>query len=186
MGSSTISIAVPQIKTYHKRSYPAISPSPSNNPAFSQAGRTVLVTGGATGIGYEIAKGFIRGSASRVVIIGRRKDVVDRAVSELVAFGKEISSPTQVTGFSVDAADTQATAKFWDEDLKKLGIYIDVLVLNAAVTGPAKPILEVDLEEGWKTFDVNVKSLLNFTQWFWKQGGDRKKVMSIFGTQPWA
>ena len=41
-----------------------------------------------------------------------------------------------------------------------------------------KPILEVDIDEEWKSYEINVKSLLDFTQRFYKQGGDKKKVSS--------
>lgn len=171
--SATTTLTVPSIKTFHTKPYPAISPL---REGLSQAGRTVLITGGGSGIGFEIAKSFIKASAARVIIIGRRKDVLSNAVSELVAEAKALSSPTKAVGHAVDAADPHATETLW-KNLKADGIHIDVLVLNAAVIGVGKPILEVDIDEEWKTYEINVKSLLDYTQRFYKQGGDKKKYL---------
>ncbi|KAM7194455.1 hypothetical protein V8F20_007981 [Naviculisporaceae sp. PSN 640] len=169
----TVSIGVPQIKTYHKKSYPAISPS---KPSLSQYGRNVLVTGAGGGIGYEIAKSFVQAYATKLIIIGRRKDVIDKAVNEFMAEAKSINSPTEVIGRSVDASDPKAVAELWGE-LQAQGIFIDVLVLNHAVTGPVKPIIDVDLDEEWNIFNINVRSIIDFTQRFWKQSGDKKKYL---------
>jgi len=171
MGATT-TLAIPSIKTFHTKPYPAISPL---REGLSQAGRTVLITGGGSGIGFEIAKSFIKASAARLIIIGRRKDVLSNAVADLVAEAKTLGSPTKVVGHALDAANSEVTAKLW-KDLRDDGIYVDVLVLNAAVVGVGKPILEVDLDEEWKSYEVNVKSLLDFSQRFYKQGGDKKKV----------
>lgn len=42
-------------KTIHKTTYPTIDPA---RPELSQAGRTVVITGGSAGIGFAIAQGF--------------------------------------------------------------------------------------------------------------------------------
>lgn len=173
----TTTLIVPSIKTFHVKTYPAISPL---REGLSQAGRTILITGGGGGIGFQIARSFIKASSARVIVIGRRKDVISNAVSELVAEAKELGSPTKVAGHAVDVADPQAVAKLW-KSLTDDGIHIDVLVLNAAVAGPENPILEVDIDAVWKTFDINVKSLLDFAQRFHKQGGDKKKVSARIG-----
>ncbi len=44
--------------------------------SFNFSDKTVIITGGGTGIGYEIAKSFLN-SGSNVAIIGRRNDVLD-------------------------------------------------------------------------------------------------------------
>lgn len=50
-------------KTY-RQPYPALLPT-----KHSQAGRTVLVTGGGTSVGYAIAKAFVQSSAKTVSTI---------------------------------------------------------------------------------------------------------------------
>ena len=56
----------------------------SSDPSrlFSLQDRLAVVTGGGTGLGFAMASCFIAAGA-RVVITGRRLDVLDRAVSEL-------------------------------------------------------------------------------------------------------
>jgi peroxisomal 2,4-dienoyl-CoA reductase len=50
------------------------------------AGKVVLITGGATGIGFGCATAFGKHGA-KVAIMGRRKDVLDAAVQQLQGFG---------------------------------------------------------------------------------------------------
>jgi gluconate 5-dehydrogenase len=49
---------------------------------FSLAGETALITGGGTGLGLGIARCFARAGA-RVVLVGRRADVLKKAAQEL-------------------------------------------------------------------------------------------------------
>ncbi|KAK3313669.1 hypothetical protein B0H66DRAFT_594521 [Apodospora peruviana] len=164
-------LTVPFIKTLHKSPYPAIS---TTRPELSQAGRTVLVTGGGSGIGLAIARGFMQASAARVIIIGRRENVITEAASELNAEAKAIGSPTSIIGRSVDASDPVASERLWTE-LKNNGIAVDVLVLCAAAVGALKPILDMSLDEAWKPFEINVRHFVDFSQRFGKQGDESKK-----------
>src|SRR5579862_8853328 len=52
--------------------------------AFSLNGETALVTGGGSGLGLGIAKCFVQAGA-RVILVGRRTDVLERAVAGLGA-----------------------------------------------------------------------------------------------------
>lgn len=54
----------------------------TNSSAFSLANETALITGGATGLGLAIARSFIA-SGARVVIAGRRKAELQKAVAQL-------------------------------------------------------------------------------------------------------
>lgn len=49
-------------------------------------GKVALITGGGSGIGFEISAQFGRHGAS-VAIMGRRKQVLDSAVSNLQSLG---------------------------------------------------------------------------------------------------
>lgn len=170
MTRSTISINVPYIKTLHKTPYPAISPL---RPELNQAGKTVLITGGGTGIGFAIARAFVQASASHVIITGRREKVIADSVSQLKA--EADGSKTTVSGFASDMADLQDSEKLWD-GFKSAGIAIDVLVLNAASAGEVKPILQAGLDSTWRVFEINVRGLLDYAQRFYRQGGDQQKV----------
>ncbi len=50
--------------------------------AFLLKGQTAVITGGATGIGYGVARCFVRASA-RVLLVGRREEELQRAVRDL-------------------------------------------------------------------------------------------------------
>ncbi|KIK58413.1 hypothetical protein GYMLUDRAFT_246118 [Collybiopsis luxurians FD-317 M1] len=82
--------------TYHRSTYPSISPS---KPSLSQAGRTVLITGGGGSIGCSFAKA----SASRVIVVGCRSGLLDEAVAKLQdEFGK--AGPTEFVACQGDIA----------------------------------------------------------------------------------
>ena len=70
---------VPERKVYANISYLA--------PNEMLRGRAALVTGGTSGIGYEIAKAFINAGA-KVVITGRNEQKLSKACA---AINKEVS-----------------------------------------------------------------------------------------------
>jgi meso-butanediol dehydrogenase / (S,S)-butanediol dehydrogenase / diacetyl reductase len=88
---------------------------------YALGGKTVIVTGGGTGIGLAIARGFLDNGA-RVAIAGRRKDVVTSALGDY---------PEQdVLAAAVDIADRAATRQFVRDVIERFGS-LDVVVSNA-------------------------------------------------------
>lgn len=157
----------PALKINHSEPYAAISPS---RPELSQEGRTVLVTGGNSGIGFAIARGFIRASAKHVIIVSRRADVVVAAAKQLAQVAVTLGSPTTVTGIPCDISSLESVDSLWGR-LKKQSIFVDVLVLNAASAGPAAPILQSGRDAVWADFETNVRSPLDLTERFYRQTG---------------
>ncbi|KAI9167972.1 D-erythrulose reductase [Paramyrothecium foliicola] len=151
-------------KTVHKEAYPAISPT---RPELSQAGKTVLITGGSVGIGYAIAEGFAQGGAKRIIIVGRRKEKNESSASKLHAAYPKV----QVEGREADIGSLESTEKLWTA-LAQEGVFIDVLVLNAVKFPEPKPLFELGRDAVWDDFTVNRNdtrqvhsfSLVNFTQ----------------------
>lgn len=160
-------------KKEHKEAYPTIFPS---RPELSQAGRTVLITGGSAGIGFAIAKGFAQAHAKRIIILGRRQNLVDEAVSEL----KKEFSEVRFDGYSSDVDDLADVEKLW-KGFEEDGTVIDVLVLNAAKISEHGPILSLGRDEVWSSFTMNVRSLLDLSERFYKQknGEGRQKVCTL-------
>ncbi|KAF2491247.1 oxidoreductase [Lophium mytilinum] len=113
--------------TWHTTTYPSISPT---RPELSAKGKSVLVTGGGTGIGAATALHFAEAGASRIALLGRREQPLldTKAAIEHKFAGVEVFiASTDVTKKSeVDAA----FAKFAGDQK------IDVLLSNAAMTGP--------------------------------------------------
>ncbi|MFG2908370.1 SDR family NAD(P)-dependent oxidoreductase [Kitasatospora sp. NPDC048286] len=79
--------------------------------------RNVVVTGGGTGIGYEVARRFVE-AGDRVVIVGRRREVLEKAAADL---------GPNVTPLVCDLADPDAV----EAALADLPERIDVLINNA-------------------------------------------------------
>lgn len=174
-------------KTRHSKPYAAISPS---RPELSQNGRTVLVTGGTAGIGYAIARGFLRGGAAKVIILGRNPERASTAAAALRQEAREANqgSAGEVVGLAIDIADSAAVERLWagfngDDGDKNGRDVIDVLVLNAASVSQQKPVLELGAKGIWRDYEVNVRAQLDMTERFYKQSHkptDRPLVRSIY------
>ena len=110
--------------------------------------KTAVVTGSTGGIGRAIAEAFAREGA-RVVVNGRRGDVAEEVAvgirssgGEAIAVGGDVSSKE-----SADAVVGAAVAK-WGR--------IDIVVNNAAISGPIGPVGEEDLDWWMDTLRINV------------------------------
>ncbi|KAL7904127.1 NAD(P)-binding protein [Trichoderma velutinum] len=146
---------------FRTTSYPTIS---SSNPLNSQAGRTVLITGGSEGIGFAIASAFTTARASRVILLGRRKEVLQAAQEKLIALrGK---SETAITTYACDVTSLLNIESTWKKILKAQ-ITVDILVLNAGYVKFAP--LARDIAGAWPSFELNVLANLHMTQCFLNQ-----------------
>ncbi|KAK1764254.1 putative short-chain dehydrogenase [Phialemonium atrogriseum] len=175
--SSHLSVATDVTKVIHRTEYATISPS---RPELSQAGKTVLVTGGSAGIGFAIAQAFVRAAAATVIIVGRRRDVLDKARAELEAQAGQ--QQTAIIAENVDVVDRAGVKALW-EGLAARGVVVDVLVLNSAKFTEAGPLLELGVDEVWSQFEANVRGPLDFAERFYKQKGDSTKFLVNVSTQ---
>jgi NAD(P)-dependent dehydrogenase (short-subunit alcohol dehydrogenase family) len=166
-------------KTVHRTSYPSIDPS---RHELSQAGRTVLITGGGTGIGLSIGKSFAQAGARRVIIVGRRANVLADAAKAIEEVAKQAGKKTEVIHQTLDVTDKAGNAALWS-GLKDKGIPVDVLVLNAAKFSMLHPLFELGSDEIWSMFEANVHGPLMLSEAFVKQGGDGQKVLINVATQ---
>jgi NAD(P)-dependent dehydrogenase (short-subunit alcohol dehydrogenase family) len=108
------------------------------------AGKRVLVTAAATGIGATIAARFAAEGAEVYVC-----DVDEEALADYLA------RQPRIAGAAADVADPAAVDRLMAAATGKLG-GLDVLVNNAGVAGPVAPVEDMDVE-GWRrTLDVNL------------------------------
>lgn len=94
----------------------------NSNVSFDFDGKVVIVTGGATGIGYAIADQFAR-SGANVVIAGRSQDKLDAAVASLPA--------SRAVAIRTDVGDPDHVARLVDGTIERFG-RLDIVVSNAA------------------------------------------------------
>ncbi|KAH7139784.1 hypothetical protein B0J13DRAFT_676959 [Dactylonectria estremocensis] len=147
--------------SYHQEPYAGISTS---RPELSQAGRSVLVAGGSSGIGLSIVQSFAAAGAAQVIVLGRRQEALDIAVANVSA---EYPG-TKIVGYACDTGDEASIKKLW-LTLKTDGILVDVLVLCAAKISPEHTMLTLGAKGVWDEFVVNVKAPLDMTERFYKQ-----------------
>lgn len=108
-------------------------------------GQVAVITGGAQGIGFAIAKRLVD-SGARVCLWDMRADLLDVATAEL---GAAASSETvNIADYAAVEAATRATES-------KLG-RIDVLVHSAGIAGKNAPLDEYDLEEWKRVIDIDL------------------------------
>ncbi|KAK9423157.1 putative Short-chain dehydrogenase [Seiridium unicorne] len=159
--------------TLQRTVYNDIDPT---RPELSQSGKTVLITGGATGIGKSISRSFVIAQAALVIIVARRAEVLKEAATELDQHAKEIGSPTKIITYTCDVADVNQISIVW-AGLASDGIVVDVLVSNAAKFTEPKTMFELGTEEIWDQFNVNVKGPFVFAEKFFKQPGESQKFL---------
>ena len=120
------------------------------------AGKTVVITGAARGLGQEYAKQFASRGANVAV-----NDVRDCSET-LAVIEREGAQGLKAITDVTDAASTKAMA---EEVVAKFG-KVDVLINNAALYGSLKmaPLEHLDEAEWDATMNVNVKGLWNCTK----------------------
>jgi NAD(P)-dependent dehydrogenase (short-subunit alcohol dehydrogenase family) len=111
-------------------------------------GRSVLVTGGGTGIGKGCALAFLQGGAT-VTIAGPQGDVLESAAAELIQEAGRGEVRTAVCDVTDEDLVRQAVAVASDPS------GLDVLVANAG-TGWPGPVQLLDKAQWHIAYDVNV------------------------------
>ncbi len=148
-------------------------------------GKVAIVTGGSRGIGQGIAEEFLRSGAAGVIITTRRQENADSAfaaIAESTGAGDRLEAVVARADSREDAGRTVARA------VERFGS-CDILVNNAG-TNPAPGLLaEVDLGAVDKTWEVNQKGPLMWSQaawqgWMAEHGGVIINTASLGGLRP--
>ncbi|MCQ2006067.1 SDR family oxidoreductase [Rhizobium sp. NRK18] len=151
---------------------------------FDVKGRIALVTGGGTGVGKAMSRALST-AGWRVVIAGRRKDVLDKAASELSA-----ETGGEVVGIAADIGDPASVRALFDEIEGKFG-RLDLLVNNAGRSNSSVPLEEISFEEWSSVVAANLTGAFLCTQQAFRlmkaqtpQGGRIINNGSISATTP--
>ena len=140
--------------TWHDSPYPSIDPT---RPELSLAGKSVVITGGGSGIGLAISKALALAGASRLAIIGRRTEVLAKAeaiIKDLVGDKTEVFTVSADVGNKeqVDRAFTEISSAFGKRAL-------DVLINNAGYFAGVRPFGTETVDEWNTAFNINIKGV---------------------------
>jgi NAD(P)-dependent dehydrogenase (short-subunit alcohol dehydrogenase family) len=147
-------------KIWHSTVYPSISPTRSE---LSQEGKTVLITGGGTGIGAATAHAFAQAGASRIALLGRREQPL---LDTKASIQKQYPS-VEVFTASIDVTRTDGVNAAFEAFVPlDSGKKINVVVSNAAAMGPLGAFLEVKDDEYLDGVMSNVTMAWNIARAF--------------------
>ena len=140
---------------------------------FSLKGKSGIVTGGGSGIGRAIAKGLVQAGAE-IVIAGRNKEKLEKAVSEIGKFGGPVV-PVQA-----DISKIGEIKNLVGRTVKEFG-KIDFLFNNAGIIrrSSSEDFSEKDWDE---TININLKSPFFLAQAVAKVMVSQKRKGKIINT----
>ena len=124
----------------------------SHETAFSLEGKLILITGGGSGIGYEIAQCMIYAGAT-IIITGRREEVLKEATCQL---------GTKAHYFVNDVTDLFSLENLVKNIELTYGP-IDILVNNAGVN-MKRPALEVTDDDFNRIIQTNLNAVFALTR----------------------
>jgi NAD(P)-dependent dehydrogenase (short-subunit alcohol dehydrogenase family) len=138
-------------------------------------GKVALVTGASRGIGRAIAASYVEAGAS--VMLSSRKQ------ADLEAAAAEIGGDVDVV--VANAGDPDQAEAAVARCMARFGA-VDILVNNAATNPYFGPTIEIDLARYDKTWEVNLRGVLVWTQLAWKasmaeRGGSVVNIASVGG-----
>lgn len=144
------------------------------------AGRSALVTGAGNGLGRAIALGLARAGA-RVVLVGRTE-------SKLVETAALMPEP-KAARVAVCDVSSPAAVDALRAELDADGEEISVLVNNAGIGGPVKPLTDIEPDEWDEVFATNVRSVYLTCRAFLpamtaRGSGDVINLASVSGKRP--
>jgi len=110
-------------------------------------GRCAVITGGASGLGKEVAK--------RIVAEGGSVALWDINAAMLAEAGRAAGAAMAIV---LDVADPKAVATAAEQTVSTLG-KIDVLVCSAGITGATGPVWEFPVDSWQRVIDINLNGL---------------------------
>ena len=121
--------------------------------------KNVLITGGGTGLGKEMAKTFYE-LGSNVVICSRKKEVIDRTVDEI----KNPVNSNKFQGYELDVRNREAINNLRIELLTQ-NMFPHIVINNAAANFLSQS--QHLSENAWNTNRYCVKRNSKYDVYFW-------------------
>lgn len=115
-----------------------------------QASKAVIVTGAGSGIGKAAALALL-GGGHRVVLAGRRADLLESVAAQSGAPERALAVPT-------DVCDEQSVAALFQACVQHFG-RVDVVFNNAGRAAAAVPLEDLTLAQWQQVVDVNLTGM---------------------------
>ena len=117
---------------------------------FDLNNKTAVITGGAQGFGFDIAKRFLNSGAKTIIW--------DIDEDELIKASKKLDN-SNLSYNVVDVSNFQNVKETVDQILKVTKI--DILINNAGITGSTASLCDYDVDEWNKIIQVNLMGTFN-------------------------
>lgn len=137
-------------------------------------GKCCVITGGATGIGFALAK-RIGAAGARIILFEPREEKLAEAVAALGALGVDARS------FAGDVTDAAAVAALADFAWAEYG-RADAIIANAGVGGVRSLLLDTDDGAARSLIEVNVWGVWNCIRTFGRRFRDDGRPSAIYAT----
>ena len=147
------------------------------------AGRTALVTGAGNGLGRAIAIA-LAGAGARVILVGRTKTTLEETADLIGAAAAPAAAAPVVA--PADVASPGSVDGLRDS---LSGREVDLLVNNAGIGGPVKPLVDIEPAEWDEVFGANVRSIYLMCRallpaMYRRGSGDVINIASVTGKRP--
>ena len=127
-------------------------------------GRSVLITGGGSGVGADLARGFASAGA-RVVVAGRRPEPLTRIAAEIGG-----------TAIPTDVTDPDAVARMFEQAGQ-----VEIVIANAGTSGAA-PFGKIESDMWQKMLTVNLTGAFLTLQSGLNQIGGWGRLIAVAST----
>jgi NAD(P)-dependent dehydrogenase (short-subunit alcohol dehydrogenase family) len=144
------------------------------------AGKVALITGASRGIGKAMAAAYAAEGAA-VMLSSRKPEALDTAAAEI----QRRIPDARLATFAANAGEEDQAEACVAATMEHFGA-LDVLVNNAATNPVMGQTIDADLGAWDKTFRVNLRGCLVWTQWAWRawmqeHGGTVINISSVGG-----
>jgi NADP-dependent 3-hydroxy acid dehydrogenase YdfG len=160
-------------QVWHGESYPAISPS---RPELSTAGKEVVVTGGASGIGANITRAFAAAGSTKIAVMARREENLRVTKNDI----ERRFAGTEILTLATDITNRQQFDDAFAKVAEAFG-KIDIFVSAAGYLADPAAVLapECDLDNWWLAFNTNVLGVVQSARAFARHAAAAAVVLNI-------
>lgn len=135
-------------------------------------GKTVVITGGTTGIGFALAMRF--GALGANILIGEPREAKLAAAADALR-----KNGVNVECMAMDVTDTESVERFADYAWRTFGT-VDILLNNAGVGLGIKSMTDIPINDVRRLFDVNFFGVWNGASIFGRRMIDAGTPAAIY------